>query len=357
MSSSEEEQKDEPACVREVAEKAGFTSCTSATSSSLVLITRSYPAGRRHTTRDACARPPTPLLRRVLQPLRVEMATQQQSLQASGSPSVVALLLAITPIYLFSVQARCKSPGATFGDEAEADISRCSARLGLDNLHLGLLQVVLLLVMGHLSSFIPAGLLQRRQKRQGGTTAAPALRVAEATPPPAPTAPTSVKRRHPPRPSPSKPASRKTNDRYPIPLLDGIVARFLACTSPEHLSLLPSPPTTPSEHITLSSWKVLHEAAGLRVLQHPSTPSLYGICAEFPEVPLRNLFEVLTNVESRTKWDGMCAEAREVEEVEVDVPLDGEGQPGKVKEVRGNVVWIGMKGMALIKPKVSLPRF
>jgi hypothetical protein len=76
------------------------------------------------------------------------------------------------------------------------------------------------------------------------------------------------------------------------------------------------------------------------VLQHPTTKSLYAICASFPDVPLRKLFETLVDVKSRKEWDGMCADVQEVESVEVG---------GR----SGNVSWLGMKGVAVIKAKVS----
>ena len=94
-------------------------------------------------------------------------------------------------------------------------------------------------------------------------------------------------------------------------------------------------------------------------MQHPSTSTLYAICARFPKVPLRNLYEVLTTIERRKEWDGMCSGSKTVQEVDVEFPTVGgaekdeksEGVTGKIRRVKGNVVWIGMKGVALIKAK------
>ncbi|ORY89321.1 hypothetical protein BCR35DRAFT_300452 [Leucosporidium creatinivorum] len=267
------------------------------------------------------------------------MATAQSSQVSDGSRSIVALLFAVTPLYLFSVQAR--------------------SRLGFDNLHLGLLQVVLLLIMSHLSSYIPSNLFGRPGKSKiKAKDAAPAsspaaAATAEPTPTPAPAA-TSTQRRTPTRrASPSTaPSAPKSNDRFPSSLLDDAVAKFLTCTAPEHLPLLPT--TTSSEPSTpLSAWKTLHEAESLKVLKHPSTSGLYAICAQFPGVPVRKLYESLTDISRRTAWDGMCRDAKEIEEVEVDVEVENgaEGEEKGYRMLRGNVVWIGMKGMALIKAK------
>jgi hypothetical protein len=223
--------------------------------------------------------------------------------------------------------------------------------------------VLLLLIMGQLSSYIPSNLFGRREKAKIKAKDAPAsspaaTATAETTSTPVAVAASTQRRTRTRRTSPSTASSApKSNDRFPSSLLDSVVARFLACTSPQHLPLLPTAssaePSTP-----LSSWTVLHEAQALRVLKHPSTSGLYALCAHFPGVPVRKLYEVLINIRDRTVWDRMCQAAEEIEEVEVDVPSEkgAEGEEEGYRKLRGNLVWIGMKGMALIKPKVGLLR-
>lgn len=95
------------------------------------------------------------------------------------------------------------------------------------------------------------------------------------------------------------------------------------------------------------------------MLKHPSTNGLYALCAQFRGVPVRKLYEVLTNIGDRTTWDRMCQAAEEIEELEVDVPAENGAEAEKEghRMLRGNVVWLGMKGMALLKPKVGRLRF
>lgn len=221
--------------------------------------------------------------------------------------------------------------------------------------------MLLLLIMGQLSSYIPSNLFGRRAKTKFKAKDAPAslpaaIAAAESTPTPAAAATPNRRRAPIRRTSPSTaPSTPKSNDRFPSSLLDGVVAKFLACTAPQHLPLLPI--TSSAESSTpLASWKTLHEAESLTVLQHPSTSGLYALCAQFPGVPVRKLYEVLINVGDRTTWDRMCQAAEEIEEVEVDVSAEkgAEGEEEGYRMLRGNVVWIGMKGMALLKPKVGL---
>lgn len=207
--------------------------------------------------------------------------------------------------------------------------------------------------MGQLSNYIPSNLFGQRGKakiKAKDAPTSPAAAIASATSTPAPAVALKAQRRPPSRrtsPSTALPTP-KSNDRFSASLLDSVVAKFLTCTAPEHLPLIPitssAEPSTP-----LSAWTTLHEAESLKVLRHPSTSGLYAICANFPGVPVRKLYEVLTNIGQRTTWDRMCAAAEEIEDVEVDAEAKEQGY----RMLRGNVVWVGMKGMALLKPKVG----
>lgn len=139
-----------------------------------------------------------------------------------------------------------------------------------------------------------------------------------------------------PRPPPPPPS----NPLYPPHLLDQTVAHFLSLVSPQLLSHLPSSthPTSATPLIPLASWTQLYATSGLNVAQHPTLPALYSVEAAFPGVPIKALWETLLSMERRAEWDGMCAGAEVVDQFEV------EGR-------KGDVIWMGMKGMAFIKAK------
>ncbi|GAA6023966.1 hypothetical protein JCM11491_003218 [Sporobolomyces phaffii] len=250
-------------------------------------------------------------------------ATREVSPLQDTSKSVVALLLSLSPAY-FLLGARSK--------------------LGIDNLHVGLIQVVLLLVLRSLLDVLPSF------DRQ---TPAPAT---------APATPVSVE----PSPGEAIPVvdrrairSRRTKLRllppparpppFPVEKLHETVANFVSTVEPSFLPHLaevevegarPPQPTTTIPPASLSTWTRVYDdaASGITVLQHPAVKTLYGIGAEFPDVPLRKLYEVLVDLGSRATWDTMTTAADEVERFE----LAG---------VRANVSHMKMKGMPLVKAK------
>lgn len=168
----------------------------------------------------------------------------------------------------------------------------------------------------------------------------------------------------------SKPSKKlaPTPSLYEPHQLDRTLYNFLSITSPSSLPLLPPLPPLPPPSLSspllpsrasLPTWTLLHSAPlsplNLKVLQHPTTKSLYAISAEFPNVPLRNLLEVLTSVEKRSEWDTMCLGGETLErftERDIDGEEEGVGREGGR---RGSVGWIGMKGVAIIKAKVRFP--
>lgn len=224
---------------------------------------------------------------------------------------------------------------------------------GLDKLHIGLIQLIFLLVL--------RGALKLDPRRLFASPAEPAHKPA-VSPPPSTTssatlvdegtqasvatvspsgvkyAPTRVRSRRVPRPAPS-------NALYPPTLLDSTVRRFISLVAPSLLPLLPSD-TTPEPSaaaspplIALASWTSLYATPSLTVSQHPSLPALYAIEAHFASVPLKALYETLSDMDRRCGWDDMCEAAERVDEFEVG---------GR----KGNVIWMGMKGMGrLVKKK------
>lgn len=281
-----------------------------------------------------------------------------------SSRSVIALLLSLTPIYF--LQSRGTSDSSSSCLHCSGTLTRrihlvtTVASLGLDKLHWGLLQILLLLVLQKVINYFPS--IQRTKRNKVATTttstrgaAPPPLPATSSGSASTPATPTTTRIKRTTRRRTSSPPS-PTNPLYPPTLLDSTVARFLSSTSPSHLSLLPPhslPPNTPPS-VPLASWKTLHSdptsSINLLVSQHPTTKSLYAIRASYPPSEsggggkdlLRRLYEVLTDVGRRKSWDGMCQDAREVERFEVE--------GGR----KGAVAWIGMKGMAIVKPKVSL---
>ncbi|SCV72103.1 BQ2448_4797 [Microbotryum intermedium] len=247
------------------------------------------------------------------------MATMQRSDSLAvqeGSKSVLALVLSLSPLYLL-LQSR--------------------AKLGLDNLHLGLIQVVMLLVLKTVLNFIPLGSslgssinsnakadthqMQRVQTEQGAKLE------------------TRKKRRAKKASSKAAATAPVNTGLYRAAWLDQIVTNFIASTEPRYLKLLPDPETPPPLPATpLEQWDSMYKDDALQVSCHPKMKTLFAIQAKFPDVPLRKLYETLIDVQKRKEWDSMCADVGEIEMVEIG---------GR----RGSCSWVAMKGMAMIKAK------
>ncbi|BGP48617.1 hypothetical protein JCM10450v2_004493 [Rhodotorula kratochvilovae] len=238
--------------------------------------------------------------------------------------SIVSLLLSLSPLY-FLISSR--------------------SRLGLDGLHVGLLQVVLLLVLRAGLDLVPSGL-----RRTPAPAPAPVVVVQQ--PPPSRTQVATVdeddgdyekdgvaekKKRTKRRRVKAAPAAAPPPP-FPAGKLDETVANFLHITAPTFLTHIAATSTTSIPSAPLSEWKSTYQGDNVEVLQHPKLASLFGICATFPDVPLRQLFQVLQDVGSRAKWDSMAEGADEIERFEV------EGR-------RGNCLHMRMKGMAMVKAK------
>ncbi|GAA6044738.1 hypothetical protein JCM8097_008719 [Rhodosporidiobolus ruineniae] len=112
-------------------------------------------------------------------------------------------------------------------------------------------------------------------------------------------------------------------------------ADFLSSTALDFLSYVAPKPTTTIPPAPLSAWTTTYSAADISNLQHPTLKSLFGICATYPDVPLKALYEVLTDVEKRAGWDSMTQSAEEIERFEV--------ASGR----RANGVRMCMRGMAM----------
>ncbi|GAA5967875.1 hypothetical protein JCM11641_005793 [Rhodosporidiobolus odoratus] len=263
-------------------------------------------------------------------------ASSQAVALPDASKSFLSLVLSLSPLY-FLISARNS--------------------LGLDKLHVGLLQVLLLVVLRAGLDMIPSKVKQATTRRRSASPP-PAIMVerkASPSPPVAQVAPVEASKKRKTkhdaakartktprlRPVPPPPPPPKPLPPFSVEKLDETVANFLSITDPAFLSYLPSSakPTTSIPPAPLSSWTSTYSAADIQVLQHPTLKSLFGICATYPEVPLRSLYEVLQNVGVRGTWDSMTASGEELERFEVE--------GGR----RANVMWMKMKGMAMVKAK------
>ncbi|GAA5872065.1 hypothetical protein JCM8547_003088 [Rhodosporidiobolus lusitaniae] len=248
------------------------------------------------------------------------------------------------------------------------------ASLGLDRLHLGMLQVLMLIVLRWALDLVPSRTKPEASKRSSSPPP-PLLNVDKgpvSQPVTTPTTASASKKRrtrhdaaaegkkqrrsspsssvHPPldaplpqkKPSSLRPSLPAPPPAVPPPLplakLDDTVANFLAITEPAFLAYLPVKPTTSIPPAALSSWTSTYSAGEIEVLQHPTLKSLFGICSTYPEVPLRALYEVLTDIEKRAEWDSMTQGAEEI------VRWENEGK-------RANIMHMRMKGMPMVKAK------
>ncbi|GAA5887756.1 hypothetical protein JCM16303_005069 [Sporobolomyces ruberrimus] len=250
-------------------------------------------------------------------------ATREVSPLQDTSKSVVALLLSLSPAY-FLLGARSK--------------------LGIDNLHVGLIQVVLLLVLRSLLDVLPSF---RAEPSPAPTyTSSAVARQAPTTTKEEVVTTTSIEdvpvvnrkairsRRTKLKPLPNSPPPP-----FPIEKLDENVANFLSTVEPSFLSHLPNGvPSTKIPPASLSTWTTLYDEDSINVLQHPKIKTLYGIGAHFPDVPIRKLYEVLVDISSRSSWDTMTSGADEVERFEAG-------------GVKANISHMKMKGMPLVKAK------
>ncbi|GAA5910117.1 uncharacterized protein JCM6883_000559 [Sporobolomyces salmoneus] len=254
----------------------------------------------------------------------MSVATREVSPLQDTSKSVVALLLSLSPAY-FLLGARSK--------------------LGIDNLHVGLIQVVLLLVLRSLLDVLPSFRTVSPQASSPPFSVSASL-PSQKAPTEEVTTQTVVQeipvvnrkairsRRTKLRPLPSSPPPP-----FPVEKLDENVANFISTVEPSFLPHLPTTkPSTKIPPASLSTWTNLFEQDSITVLQHPTIKTLYGIGAHFPDVPLKKLYEVLIDLGSRATWDSMTSGADEIERFEVG---------GK----KGNVSHMKMKGMPLVKAK------
>lgn len=185
--------------------------------------------------------------------------------------NVLSLLFSLSPIYF---------------------LSHYKSRLGLQTVHLSLLQVLLVLLCRQFlerfkawSKPSSASTTSIKSEEKGKEILSEDEKL------------DTGRRKHSPSPSPE------------------LLHSFLSLTNPS--------PTL---------WTLLHTSplANLNVYQNPLLTTSYAISATFPRVSVRQLWETLGDLEKRLEWDKM------VEGVERVVERQGDGE---------EVVWVGMKGL------------
>ncbi|KAK4054528.1 hypothetical protein OIV83_001022 [Microbotryomycetes sp. JL201] len=261
---------------------------------------------------------------------------QQQVATREGSRNLLAIMLAVTPVYLYSSQARSK--------------------LGLDTVHLGLIQIVLLLIFGQLSQWSPNNAVKTAADRVEQVVNNHSGRIENGSATTSSTTKSKPKKRRARRKQKKADPATTENKLFPASLCDRVVRNFLAATEPEYVKLLPPPSPQDEasskdapESMPLSDWKELFKEDNLVVKQHPTANKLFALQARFPNVPIRKLFEVLTTIDKRKEYDGMTQDAKEIERFEI--VADAVEGNGAKREIKGAAVWLAMKGMGPIKSK------
>lgn len=273
------------------------------------------------------------------------------------SRSIVALLLSLSPAY-FLFGARCQFLSLfRVNHERERPLTPpplcTTAKLGIDNLHVGLIQVVLLLVLRSLLDVVPTF-----RSSSSTPVSKPPVTIAierEATTKEATTETKAVEttqkrqgRRRRRRTTPKEATSTRAPP-FPTDKLDDNVANFISTVEPAFLVYLPESSCQKTRSTggippcSVSTWTETYrdDSRGILVAHHPSVKTLFAISCRFRDVSVHKLYDVLVDLDSRPQWDSMTFASREVERFESD---DG--------RYEANVSHMQMKGMPpLVKQK------
>lgn len=99
---------------------------------------------------------------------------------------------------------------------------------------------------------------------------------------------------------PVRPTPRQVAEHplYSNAMLDATLRHFLAVLDPSQLAFLTESPDPASlaAPVPLDSWQQMLNAPGCRVALHPTIPHLYSISASYPDIPLRNLWELMIDI-------------------------------------------------------------
>ena len=131
---------------------------------------------------------------------------------------------------------------------------------------------------------------------------------------------------------------------YSNEVIDACLRSFLAILDPTQLpNLAPAADETAvPTSVPLSAWEQLLNTPTTRVAKHPSIPFLYSISASYPDVPLRNLWELLIDITRRPSWDSMCYATEEMESI-------GPADQSEAATRQANITYLATKGMFPIK--------
>ena len=134
---------------------------------------------------------------------------------------------------------------------------------------------------------------------------------------------------------------------YSNATLDSTLAHFLAVLDPSQLQYLPASPdpSTLAAPVPLAAWEQLLASPTCSVAKHPTIPHLYSISAAYPDVPLRNLWELMIDIENRSKWDSMCYATEQMEAM----ALAQSHVDAHTAERQASVDYLATKGMFPVK--------
>lgn len=100
--------------------------------------------------------------------------------------------------------------------------------------------------------------------------------------------------------------------------IDSCLRNFLAILEHSQLEYLPKGAGPTPAMVPLDDWEQMLATPSSKVAKHPSIPHLYSISASYPDVPLRNIWELLIDINGRTKWDSMCYATEDIEAIGLD---------------------------------------
>jgi len=126
--------------------------------------------------------------------------------------------------------------------------------------------------------------------------------------------------------------------------IDACLRHFLAILDPSQLVHMPA-----SSHeqvipaaVPLASWEQLLSTSFSTVAKHPTIPHLYSISAYYPDVPIRNLWELLIDITGRPSWDSMCYATEEIEQIGLADQTEGATR-------QATLSYLATKGMFPVK--------
>lgn len=131
---------------------------------------------------------------------------------------------------------------------------------------------------------------------------------------------------------------------YSNSTIDACLRHFLSILDPSQLAHLPN--RSESEAVIaplpLSQWEQMLSTDNLQVVKHPTIPHLYALSAVYPDIPLRNLWELLIDIRRRPSWDTMTSMTEDLDSIGM------EEQGGAISR-QATITYLATKGMFPVK--------